>query len=122
MFKNQCKMFVVLLLIFTAGFYTAKARADTNWFRVAANTAITADWLQTRHIAASPDYKENNKVLGKYPSDNDVNKYFIASLVLTNLIGELLPETQSNWFYATVAVVETAQVTLNYSIGIRMKF
>ena len=122
MFKKQCKFFIILVVLLCTGWYSAKATAETNWYQVAANTALVADWAQTRYITDSDDFYEKNPILGHYPSDNDVNKYFITSLILTNLIGELLPETQSNWFYVTVAVVETAQVTLNYSIGIRMKF
>ena len=122
MFKLQCKFFIILSILLCAGWYSAKATADTNWYRIAANTALVADWAQTRYIASDDAYYEKNNYLGEYPTDNEVNKYFIAMLVLNNVIGELLPETQSNWFYATVAVAETAQVTLNYSIGIRMKF
>ena len=122
MFKKQCKFFIILIVLLCAGWYSAKATADTNWYRVAANTSLVADWAQTRYIAASADHFEKNPIMGRNPSDNDVNKYFITAIILNNVIGELLPPQWGNAFYIGVAVVQTHTVLRNYSLGVRFKF
>ena len=98
------------------------ANADTNWYQVAANTTLVADWLQTREIASYDYPDEENPILGERPSQAEVNRYFLASTVLTNVVGELLPKEYSDYFYLTVAVVETKVVLGNYAIGVRIKF
>ena len=122
MFKKQCKFFIILSILLCTGWYSAKATADTNWYQVAANTALVADWAQTRYIAESPDFYETNRYLGKYPTDNEVNKYFITYLILNNVIGELLPEPWDKFFYLSVTTMEAGAVLSNARIGIRMKF
>ena len=122
MFKNQCKFFIILIVLLGTGWYSAKATADTNWFQVAANTTLVADWAQTRYIAHSDDHFEKNPIMGRNPSDNDVNKYFITAIILNNVIGELLPPTYSKIFYASVTVVQTHVVLRNFSLGVRLRF
>ena len=109
--------------LFFIGAYSAKCTAgDFNYYRLAANTTLAADWIQTREIARNPNYYETNPLLGKYPSQNDVNKYFIASIAITNVVGELLPPKLGNYFYFSVAAVETVQVTKNMRIGVQFKW
>ena len=102
---------------------TCDAKADDfNWYRVAANTTLVADWLQTRSLTASDDYYETNGLLGEQPTQASVNRYFAASILLTNIIGEVLPGDYDNYFYLTIAVVEARVITHNYAIGIRVEF
>lgn len=96
--------------------------ADINWYRVAANTTLTIDWLQTREISRNDDFYETNRILGEQPSSSDVDKYFAASILLTNIIGEILPGKYGDYFYLTVAIIETKVVAKNYTLGIRIKF
>jgi hypothetical protein len=100
--------------------FAAPLSAETNWYRVAANTTLVVDWLQTHEIAKNNNYYETNKILGKHPSTGDVNRYFMSSILLTNIIGELLPK-YSDYFYIAVAVVETKIILNNYVIGIRIR-
>ena len=108
-----------MIFIGAPGFVSAN---DINWFRVAANTALVADWLQTREVVASDYVYETNGLLGEQPSQAEVNRYFVASILLTNVIGELLPNNYGNYFYLTVAVVETSAVIEGYRVGVRVEF
>jgi len=111
------KYLPIILLLFSA-----PLSAETNWYRVAANTTLAIDWLQTHEIIKNDSFYETNKILGKYPSENELNKYFISSILLINIIGETLPKKYSDYFYITVAVVETKVTFNNYRFGVRIKF
>ena len=74
------------------------ARAD-DWTtqdtirQVALQTALTADWMQTRQIAKHPEsWYETNAMLGDHPSVARVNQYFIASSLVAYGIARALPE------------------------------
>jgi len=107
---------IVLLL------FSTSLSAEPNGHRVAANATLIVDWLQTHKIAGSNDFYETNPILGKYPSSGDVNRYFISTMLLTNIVGELLPCRYSDYFYISIAVVETKVILNNYSLGIRINF
>jgi len=111
------KYLPIILLLFSA-----PLSAETNWYRVAANTTLVADWLQTHEIAKNDNFYETNHILGKHPLSGAVNRYFISSILLTNIIGELLSDKYSDYFYISVAVVETKVVLDNYRVGVRIKF
>ena len=108
------------LLVFLISFCV---QADTDWARVAMNTATVLDWAQTRYIAAHPEYYENNKILGPYPSDAAVNRYFVLALLSYNVAGEyLISEKYRAYFYSGVALVHGEAVLQNYNIGLRFRF
>jgi len=108
------------LLIFLFSF---SAMADTDWTRVAMNTATVLDWAQTRAIARDGTHYETNPIIGKYPSDADVNRYFIAALLTYNLVGEyLIDEKYQAYFYGGVLVVHGQATMHNYNAGVRFRF
>lgn len=95
-------------------------------------TLHVADWAQTRYIAAHPErYWERNPILGRHPSDSEVNLYFGATLLAHAAVTHLLP-TEASAFGATwnprrvwqgVTIgAQAAVVGWNISLGIGMKF
>jgi hypothetical protein len=98
----------------------------TNAAWIAANTLIVADWAQTRYSADNPDrfYEEGlaENFIGMYPETREVNQYFASAIILTNLIGYILPEEYKGMFYVGVASFQANTVQSNNEIGVRMKF
>jgi len=95
---------------------------DASW-RTAANLSIFADWGQTRRIAKDDRFYERNHLLGKTPTSNEVNRYFLGLLLATNALGEYaIPIDKKKYFYMGLAGMGTANVLRNYSLGIRGKF
>ena len=103
-------------------FLPISALANTDWSRVAANTALIADWGQTRNIAMDNSYTESNPLLGERPTLSKVNKHFLIALIGINLIGENISPKYRNTFYWGVAGVETAYVMHNFNAGLTIKF
>jgi len=99
------------------------AAADTDWARVAMNTAVVLDWAQTRDIDNHQNLRESNKILGQNPSDAEINQYFVLLLLGYNLAGEyLVSEKYQAYFYGGIAAVHTNAVVHNYNIGVRLQF
>ncbi len=82
------------------------------------------DWAQTRDIESRSNegYYETNKVLGKHPSLDQVNGYFIATGLLHLGIVHLLPKEYRPWFQIITIGVEVGCDVHNYSAGVRLKF
>ena len=109
---------LIALVLFS---YCSEIKADN--YQFAANSLLVIDWLQTRDIADSDEFTEKNKILGKYPASNKVNKYFLTAIVLNNIIGEyLLPPPYRKYFYIGVISTQSVVVTRNYSAGVRFRF
>lgn len=107
----------LLFLILLLSFAPANAK-DINWYRIAANAAISVDWLQTRYIAKHDAYTELNPVLGPNPSINKVDLYFATSLLYANVVGEWLPVSWSDHYYFGLSLWEAGVVTRNHNIGV----
>lgn len=88
----------------------------------ASNTSIAIDWLQTKEIARNPNYYEKNEILGKYPSQNEVDLYFLGCLTGNTLLYYLIPEPWNKWFVVGVTVSQSKTIFDNHSIGIRIRF
>ena len=83
------------------------------------------DWKQTQMIARNPDrfYEANMyKVIGRNPSVNHVNQYFLAGALLHVAIVNALPEKYRTVFQAVSISSEVVFVKRNYSIGLTVKF
>ncbi len=116
---------IILTIVFTLITSDILASEDkgVNPYRVWANTMLVADWAQTREIAVNDDYYEAaNLLLGKYPSTREVNQYFIAAILTTNIIGEALPVKYRDIWYGGIALIEVNYVLNNYNIGIKMRW
>lgn len=111
------KTIVIILMVLPTS-----VLADINYFRVAANTTLVIDMLQTVEISKNDSFYETNDILGRYPDEREVYTYFAGVILLTNVIGEVLPDPYGDYFYLSVAVVQTNQIAENYMVGVRISF
>ena len=108
------------LLVFLVSF---GVQADTDWARVAMNTAVVLDWAQTRDIDNHDNLQESNKILGPHPSDAEINRFFILMLASYNLAGEyLISEKYQAYFYAGIGIAHANAVVHNNSVGLTFRF
>lgn len=85
-------------------------------------TALSCDWLQTKEIARNPNYYETNFILGKYPSQNEVDFYLLSAAILHTGIAYYLPKEYRRIWQCFWIGVEMNCVRHNYSSGIRINF
>lgn len=84
----------------------------------------TIDWNQTRQISVAPNqYVERNVLLGKHPSADVVNRYFVLSESAILGSSYVLPEYENEVLSTSIAV-ESFVIVHNRNIGlsIRLKY
>lgn len=113
---------LIKILLLSTCLFASNVSADTNWYRVAANTGLVVDMFQTVAIAKDPNRIEGNPILGEHPEVDDVYKYFLVSMLLMNVAGELLPKPYGDYLYLSVAVVQTTVISHNHRVGVRISF
>jgi hypothetical protein len=94
---------------------------DTYW-QIGVLVTQIIDWGQTREIAVNPKYYETNPVIGKYPTLQEVDKYFIACIVGNYLISKVLPNNWRRKWQIGSMLFQTYFITNNYKLGIKMNF
>jgi len=110
------------LLISTAA--NAWSKKDTYWQTAYLVTHI-ADWGQTLDIASQcngGNYYETNVVMGKCPSSQTVNTYFLATALLHYSIAHSLPPKYRRMFQVGTIGMELSYISSNASIGLNVKF
>lgn len=87
-------------------------------------TLHTMDWLQTRYIATHPSqfYESINPVLGKHPSKDKVDLWFLATTIAQPLIVDALPSTLRKLWIAGGITIEYRMVNKNITAGIRFQW
>jgi hypothetical protein len=81
------------------------------------------DMLQTRDIANNPDkYFEKNPILGEHPSEGDVAKYFVASMLGNYLLSKALPPKLRPYFQNLSIGTQAGMITNNANLGIGLGF
>lgn len=81
------------------------------------------DWGQTLDIAKSPNkHEELNPILGKHPSIDKVNSYFVLTGVGHTVISLLLPKPYRNYWQLITIGIESNCVYHNYRMGVRINF
>ena len=86
-------------------------------------TAHSMDWLQTRYIANHPEvYYETNPVLGRRPTQEKVDVYFLSTALLHTWIADKLPQRYRKWFQYSTLAVEAGYVGHNLNLGIGFDF
>jgi hypothetical protein len=90
--------------------------------QIAHNSLIVADWAQTRFIATNNHYKEDNKHLGKNPTIEQVNRFFIREMIIQNSIPLIAPKPWRKYWHIVGSVYRYDFVQKNHSIGIDFKF
>jgi hypothetical protein len=81
------------------------------------------DYGQTLNIAKNPDkYYEMNPLLGKYPTVDKVNLYFISTYIINSAIIYILPNEYKNIWMTGIIGVEVLCVGKNINSGIKINF
>lgn len=120
---------LVALLVASLPSHASCLWTDNGWTNtaiVSANALLLRDWGQTRYIADHPErYREvgiAENFIGQHPTSGQVNKYFVSSIVATNVVGCLLPDHWKTGFYTGVAAFQFKVTEDNAEIGIGFKF
>jgi len=86
-------------------------------------TLLGLDWLQTSYIASHPkEFAELNPILGKHPSQADVNRYFVATMLLYGLGRMFLPDPWDKRMRDATIYVQAPNVARNAAVGISLGF
>ncbi len=102
----------------------AWTKQDTLWQMAYLSVHLT-DWGQTLDIAAqcrSGAYYETNPVLGRCPSAQKVNAYFLTTALLHSGIAHALPPKYRRIFQAGTISMQIGYVTNNANIGLKWRF
>ena len=68
------------------------------------------DWLQTKEIARNDDFYETNPQIGKYPTQWEVDRYFIISAGVGVLATHVLPqEWRKYWLMRPVNILASSK-------------
>ena len=117
------KIFAIILLCFTFSVnaentLTTKERVLENLFY----SALLLDCFQTLDIKNHDDMYENNKILGRHPSDVKIVGYFLTSgythyLITSNISSEYRPYWQWAWIGAeTATIIRNKRLHLSVNI------
>jgi hypothetical protein len=117
---------ILLLLFAHTSFADGWASADV-WREVAFESLLIVDWGQTRYAAQDPKqrWEEQNPWIGRHPTTQDVDRYFISWLVIHPVISHFLPSEWRKGFQSIsifVEVVSAHQNATTAGIGYRLPF
>lgn len=125
MIKKAALIFTLFITIFfLSPAANAWSKKDTYW-EAAYLTTHLADWGQTLDIArqcGSGAYYETNPVMGRCPSAQTVNAYFIGTALLHYGVAHMLPSKYRRMFQAGTIGMELSYIANNASIGLNMNF
>lgn len=93
-----------------------------NVFQVVSQSLLVADWAQTRDIKNHKERHEGNVLLGPHPSDGKIDAYFAGSMAANQLIANELEGGWRTGFQAAIILIETAAVSNNHALGIKLSF
>ena len=123
--KSITQFAAILSLIFAmSGQAAAWSDKDTAW-QLAYLSSHVADWGQTRDIAAQCGrglYYETNPILGRCPSTQWVNTYFIGTALIHAGVANMLPGKYRRLFQAGTMLMELNYVNSNANIGLKINF
>jgi hypothetical protein len=112
---------ILICLIPSLCFADEWTKADTAMEILYAGLHV-ADWNQTLQIADGETYKESNKILGEYPSKDQVDLYFLTSLLGHYYIAKKLNQPYRLAWQSVWINVQYNAVKHNHKIGLKVKF
>lgn len=122
--KNTLTLGFMMICLLLTGTANAWSKKDTYWEAAYLATHL-ADWGQTLDIASqcqSGAYYETNPVMGKCPSAQTVNAYFLGTALLHYGAAKMLPRKYRRMFQAGTMGMQLSYITNNASIGLNIKF
>jgi hypothetical protein len=89
-----------------------------------ATAAQAADWSQTRWIASHRNggWTEMNSLIGRRPTDSEVNAYFLASSIARLALSASLKEPWRKWSQYVFIATSTALIGYNIHAGVGWKW
>jgi hypothetical protein len=123
---NLKKWIIIFLsiLILSAPVYGADPWSNTDI--AMATTAIASlaiDWRQTKQISSHPDrWSEANPILGRHPSNNQVDLYFAGSTVVLITIANFLPSNWRKVLLGGIIIGESKSIINNIGNGISIRW
>lgn len=83
----------------------------------------TIDWGQTLDIAKNPDkFIETNLILGKHPTKNEINLYFLTWSILHPIIMYHLPKDYREISQFISISLSGQTIIQNFNLGLRINF
>jgi|WetSurMetagenome_2_1015567.scaffolds.fasta_scaffold237660_3 hypothetical protein len=120
--KKFIAVMVVLMGLMTTNSYAWKPDKWTTKDTVLQVAVFTTLFLDCNQTYYRHGYKETNPLLGKYPSNKEVNIYFISCALLHTGIAYALPNPYRNAWQLLTIGFESSVVYNNYRIGIKFEF
>jgi hypothetical protein len=120
------KKFATLALLLASSMCFADNRTwsteEKAWLGTAAAFTV-ADWATTRDLSRRyrEGYYENNPILGKHPSTDRVDLYFVSAGLIGYAIADNLDQNRKTFLQAWTAV-EIFYTNRNLNLGLKMKF
>ena len=114
------KILFILIFLTGCGYFDKWTKED----KILQGTQLFVqgiDWLQTREVADDPEHYESNPNIGKYPTEWEVDRYFIMSAGLGMLVTHILPQEHRKYWLSFRIGTSSSLVMHNYNIGIRIK-
>lgn len=115
-------LWLVLLLCGSAGAESRPWTEDEKRLFYVHSALVVADWSQTRQIAKNPtQYFEYNPFLGKQPSLDKVDVWFVGTLVGSYFWFDYMEEKRGSYLF-TASVIRGVIVGHNLNVGLRIGF
>ena len=123
--KKLLTTFILLFSSYSWGDWNNWSDTDKKMF-IASNVAIAADWLTTRNFAGHkelhPGTYETNPIIGKYPSQERVDLYFIGIVVSNYYIADWLPKELRGFYLGVRTGAHGTAAISNMNLGWKMEF
>ena len=116
------KVFVIsMLLIVTGCGYFDKWTREDKILQCTQLIVQGLDWQQTKEIARNDDFYETNPMIGEYPTQWEVDRYFLISASTGMLVSHVLPQEYRKYWQMFWIGSSSSSVFHNYNVGIRIK-
>jgi hypothetical protein len=107
---------LVFVLIFSCPTFANNWTKQDTYNQTALLILQIIDYRQT---SISPEFEETNPLLGKHPTQKQIDKYFMSLAVGTYAVSYILPKKFRGYWQYLQIISEAYCIGSNYSIGIR---
>ena len=111
---------LILLLPSMANAFDQWDKTDKVLFAIS-TTAMVVDWRQTR-TGGQNGMEERNPLLGRYPSADYTDAYFVASLVTQTAIAYILPSKWRKIYLTSMATISVVCIANNINMGVGIQW
>lgn len=119
------KLFIIATLIlfaFPCLVYADQWTSKDTAYQAAFLLFHSADYLQTKEIIRNPKFYERNLILGRDPTHNQVDAYFLGTALAHTAIAYLLPKRYRRIWQCVFIGLEMRCVACNLNAGVRVRF